>query len=235
MDNRLFGVPFIYRTSARRLWRMRPIITPPLWDRLRWLPENVEIASFTPLPSLTTWFHSSLISFFSDTAKILIAHLSLCSLIPAQNLLVCGVSNGNTRHNHQPCQFELSFHHSYVFRVAKTPPSVASQFKIHLWQSRQLPASSTCNEISHSLVPSLTKPFKQQPLLHAIVFLLEIMFISILTRRYNSYYAARPGTSIESLVAKINADTNLQSLPPWLRTPYVSTPTQSHFRYCAYD
>jgi hypothetical protein len=32
-----------------------------------------------------------------------------------------------------------------------------------------------------------------QPLLNAIVFLLQMMVVSILTRRYNSYYAARPG------------------------------------------
>lgn len=49
----------------------------------------------------------------------------------------------------------------------------------------------------HARLPSLTMPLCPQPLLHALVFLLEIMFISILTRRYNSYYAARPGMTLE--------------------------------------
>lgn len=33
----------------------------------------------------------------------------------------------------------------------------------------------------------------EQPLLHAIVFLLEMAAVSILTRKFNSYYASRPG------------------------------------------
>jgi hypothetical protein len=32
-----------------------------------------------------------------------------------------------------------------------------------------------------------------QPLLHTLVFLLQIAIMSIVTRRFNSYYAARPG------------------------------------------
>lgn len=33
-----------------------------------------------------------------------------------------------------------------------------------------------------------------QPLLHTLVFLLQMAVVSIVTRRFNSYYAARPGT-----------------------------------------
>ncbi|TID21820.1 hypothetical protein E6O75_ATG05215 [Venturia nashicola] len=52
------------------------------------------------------------------------------------------------------------------------------------------------------------------PLLHAIVYLLEIMFISILTRRYNSYYAARPvlTTMIINAILGGIADTTAQTL-----------------------
>jgi hypothetical protein len=56
--------------------------------------------------------------------------------------------------------------------------------------------------------------FNLQPLLHALVFLLEMAFISILTRRYNSYYAARPGIASESRSEQIEADMNLQFSPP---------------------
>jgi len=52
------------------------------------------------------------------------------------------------------------------------------------------------------------------PLLHALVFLLEMAFISILTRRYNSYYAARPvlTTMITNAILGGIADTTAQTL-----------------------
>lgn len=52
------------------------------------------------------------------------------------------------------------------------------------------------------------------PLLHAIIFLLEMAFVSILTRRWNSYYAARPvlTTMITNAILGGIADTTAQTL-----------------------
>jgi len=52
------------------------------------------------------------------------------------------------------------------------------------------------------------------PLLHAIVFVVEMVFVGILTRRFNSYYAARPvlTTMITNAILGGIADTVAQSL-----------------------
>ncbi|KAF2431101.1 hypothetical protein EJ08DRAFT_660254 [Tothia fuscella] len=56
--------------------------------------------------------------------------------------------------------------------------------------------------------------YGQVPLLHALVFLLQMMVVSILTRRYKSYYAARPvlTTMITNAVLGGIADTTAQLL-----------------------
>jgi len=52
------------------------------------------------------------------------------------------------------------------------------------------------------------------PLLHAIVFLVEMVFVGLLVRRFNSYYAARPvlTTMITNAILGGIADTVAQSL-----------------------
>jgi len=56
--------------------------------------------------------------------------------------------------------------------------------------------------------------YNKVPLLHALIFLLQMAVVSILTRRFNSYYAARPvlTTMITNAVLGGIADTVAQSL-----------------------
>jgi len=114
------------------------------------------------------------------------------SVVPVSPLVTSRRSNPSGDATASPLRSNRpSFHHD--FRIATPTAAMGTEQQIHLRQSGQYLSSAPQAAPLNRRRSGMLTPEIEQPLLHAIVFLLQMMVVSILTRRFNSYYAARPG------------------------------------------